>query len=288
MRLRLKKTTRARKLIAGPAALFALALIVGSVLFMTGTSAHGSDSLVSTNPADIQAGSVLYQAHCQSCHGFQGEGGQTSAPALVSVGAAAADFYLSTGRMPLNDPSQQPLRHRPFFNSTQIRQLVAYISALPVITGNPSAGPTIPTLLPLCSSNTTATTDASGSSPDCVTLAQGQQAWAVDCAHCHQAAGAGGMLSKGYIVPSLRPSSITQVLEAVRVGPRPMPTFSTATLSDSQASAIAQYVTYLHHRGSNPGGFSIAHFGPIPEGFAGILAGFVVLWFASRMIGNRG
>jgi ubiquinol-cytochrome c reductase cytochrome c subunit len=286
MRLRLKKSSRARKLIAGPAALFALAVIVASVLFMTGTSARGSDSLVSTNPADIQAGFVLYQAHCQSCHGYQGEGGQTGAPALVSAGAAAADFYLSTGRMPLNDPSQQPLRHRPYFNNTQTRQLVAYINALPVITGSPP-GPTIPTLLPLCSSSTPTTTTAT-SSPSCVTLAEGQQAWAVDCAHCHQAAGAGGMLSKGYIVPSLRPSTSTQVLEAVRVGPRPMNTFSAATLSDSQASAIAQYVTYLHHRGSNPGGFPIAHFGPIPEGFAGILAGFVVLWFCSRMIGNRG
>ena len=140
---------RHRRLLAGPFALIALAIVAGSIFFMTGARAQGQSDLVSTNPADIQAGQLLYQASCQSCHGFQGEGGQTSAPALVSAGAAAADFYLTTGRMPLNNPANQPIRHRPYFNPLQIRQLVAYINALPVITNSPP-GPTIPTVLPQC------------------------------------------------------------------------------------------------------------------------------------------
>ncbi len=138
-----------RRLLAGPFALIALAIVAGSIFFMAGARAQGQSNLVSTNPADIRAGELLYQASCQSCHGFQGEGGQTSAPALVSAGAAAADFYLTTGRMPLNNPANQPLRHRPYFNPLQIRQLVAYINALPVITNSPP-GPTIPTVLPPC------------------------------------------------------------------------------------------------------------------------------------------
>ena len=69
-------------------------------------AARGQNDLVSTNPADILAGQQLFQAHCQSCHGYQGGGGRP-VPALVSVGAAAADFYLTTGRMPLNNPGNQ-------------------------------------------------------------------------------------------------------------------------------------------------------------------------------------
>jgi quinol---cytochrome-c reductase cytochrome c subunit len=287
MRRRLGSASRARKLVAGPALLFGLAIIAGSVLFMTGARAQGANQLVSTNPADIQAGAVLFQAHCQSCHGYQGRGGsgtQANVPALVSVGAAAADFYLSTGRMPLAVSTQQPMRHRPFFNQNQINQLVAYVNALPVITGNPP-GPTIPTVAPLCPTNLPAYTGATRN--NCVTLSEGQQAFSLNCAQCHQAAASGGILSKGNVVPSLHDANPTQIVEATRVGPKPMPVFSTNQLSDSQASAIARYVTYLHGQ-ANPGGLPISHFGPVAEGFVGILAGFVALWFAARLIGTRG
>jgi ubiquinol-cytochrome c reductase cytochrome c subunit len=120
-----------------------------------------------------------------------------------------------------------------------------------------------------------------------VTLSQGQQAFQINCAQCHQATGAGGMLSKGNVVPSLHDANITQVVEAMRIGPKPMPTFGTGTISYQQASAIAHYVQYLHAP-DNSGGLPIAHFGPVAEGFVGILVGFGILWFATRMIGTRG
>lgn len=272
---------RARRVLAGPAALIALAIMVFSILFMTTSTAHGQQALVSTNANDIAAGGVLYQEHCQSCHGFEGKGGVVyGAPPLVSAGAAAADFYLSTGRMPLNAPNNQAVRNRPFFNKTQIRQLVAYVNALPQITGS-AAGPTIPTVQPLCSNQTTPTTTAQ----NCVTLSEGQQLYAINCAQCHQAAGSGGMLSKENVIPSLRAATLVQSAEAPLVGPKPMPMFK--ELTPHQLSAIAQYVQYLHHPDS-PGGAGISYFGPVAEGFVGILVGFVVLWFASRMIGTRG
>jgi ubiquinol-cytochrome c reductase cytochrome c subunit len=270
-----------RRLFAGPLGLVALAVIAGSIFFMVGGTAHGQGDLVSTNPADIAAGQSLYQAHCQSCHGYEGTGGQTSAPALVSVGAAAADFYLTTGRMPLNDPAQQPLRHRPYFNSTEIRQLVAYVNALPMITGTNVHGPTIPTILPLCGKNQNPNRDK------CVTLSMGQQSFAVNCAQCHQGAGSGGMLSKGNVVPGLHNANATQVGEAIRVGPRPMPVFSEVQMSNQEMSAVARYVEFLH-KPANPGGLSISHFGPVAEGFVGIIFGFGILLFAARMIGSRG
>jgi ubiquinol-cytochrome c reductase cytochrome c subunit len=274
--------SRSRRLLAGPLALVALAVVVGSIFFMSGGSAHGQGNLVSTNPADIAAGEQLFVAHCQSCHGYQGEGGQTSAPPLVSAGAAAADFYLSTGRMPLNNPGNEPLQHHPYFNATQIRQLVAYVNALPSITGTNQSGPTIPTVGPQCA---TATPDPNN--PGCVTLSEGQQAYVLNCASCHQAAGSGGMLSKGNVVPTLKNANLTQVAEAIRVGPKPMPVFSTSQMSDQEMSAIAHYVQYLHHP-ADPGGLGISHFGPVAEGFVGVIFGFVILWFAARMIGTRG
>ena len=274
---------RSRHLLAGPLALIALALVAGSVLFATGGTAHGQSALVSTNPADIQAGELLFEAHCQSCHGYQGQGGQTSAPVLTDVGAAAADFYLSTGRMPLNNPGNEAIRHHPYFNPAEIRQLVAYVNALPEITGTDSYGPTIPTVNPLCTTDTPPNPNPSG----CVTLSEGQQAYAINCAQCHQAAGSGGMLSKGNVVPSLQNANITQVAEAMRVGPKPMPVFSPTQVSQQQMSAIAHYVQYLH-RPDNPGGLPISHFGPVAEGFIGVILGFGVLWFSTRMIGNRG
>lgn len=271
-----------RRQFGGPLALMALAVIAGSIFFMTDGAAHGQSNLVSTNPVDIAAGARLYTAHCESCHGPQGEGGQTGAPPLVSVGAAAADFYLSTGRMPLNNPANEPLRHRPYFGPVEERQLVAYINALPEITGVNIHGPTIPTVGPVC-----ATPYPDPKNPGCVTLSQGQQAFALNCAQCHQAAGAGAVLSKGNVVPSLRNANITQIAEAIRVGPKPMPTFSEAELSNSDMSAIAHYVQFLQ-RQPTPGGMSISHFGPVAEGFVGVIFGFGILWFAARMIGTRG
>lgn len=272
------------RLFTGPVVLMGLALGVFSVLALGASPARSDTAAVSTDPADIQAGAQLFAAHCQSCHGYQGLGGQTSAPALVSVGAAAADFYLSTGRMPLNNPADQPLRHRPFFDSAQIRQLVAYINALPEITGVGVGGPTIPVVEPVCPPNPSGT-----GGPGCVSLSEGQGLFVLNCAQCHQASGAGGALSQGIVVPSLRPSSAVQVGEAIRVGPPPMPVFGPGQLTDSQVSAIARYVESL--RGSavhGPGGITLGRFGPVAEGFVAILVGFGLLLLASRLIGTRG
>ena len=237
---------------------------------------------MSTNPADIRAGELLYQAHCQSCHGYQGQGGQTSAPALVSAGAAAADFYLTTGRMPLNNPANQPLRHRPYFNPLQIRQLVAYVNALPVITDDPCrARPSRPST-PLCP---TATPDPD---PGCVTLSQGQQAFAINCAPVPP----GGRRGRHPLQRQRRPQPAQRQPDPDRRRPSGSGRSrcrcsGPSQMSDQEMSAIAHYVQYLHHP-ADPGGLGISHFGPVAEGFVGVIIGFGLLWFAVRMIGTRG
>ncbi|HET6963135.1 MAG TPA: c-type cytochrome [Acidimicrobiales bacterium] len=285
----LYRNLRGRRLVRGPILLFVMALVVFAVLFVSESPARSADSVVSTNQTDIDNGAVLFQAHCQSCHGYQGKGGVVNgAPALVNVGAAAADFYLTTGRMPLNAPNNEALRHHAAFSDKEIRELDAYINALPSITGSGTAGPTIPTPEPLCpkaQQTSPSTADLQSTDPGCVTLSEGQELYAINCAQCHQAAGSGGMLSKGNVVPSLHNANIVQAMEAPIVGPKPMPVFTQFT--NAQLSAIAQYVQYLNHP-DDPGGAGISHFGPVAEGFVGILIGFVLLWFAARMIGNRG
>lgn len=191
--------------------------------------------------------------------------------------------------MPLNNPHDQADRHRPYFNDKQIRQLDAYVNALPAINEVPSKGPGLPLVAPLCTTPPGNYKDNGGeaSAGPCVNLSQGQELFQLNCAQCHQATGAGGMLSKGNVVPGLKNANELQVAEAIRVGPRPMPIFGTNELSDMQVSAITHYVQYLHHP-ADRGGLGVSGFGPVAEGFVGIVLGFGVLLVASRLIGNRG
>ena len=70
-------------------------------------------ALVVAQPAaadSVSRGRALFVEGCSSCHGFDARGVAGQGPSLVGAGAAAADFYLSTGRMPLDAPGRQPLR----------------------------------------------------------------------------------------------------------------------------------------------------------------------------------
>ena len=98
-------------------------------------------------PGAAGRGEQLYTQACTSCHGPDGEGmelsGGVQAPSLVGVGAAAVDFYLSTGRMPLADTNvPQAVRKPPAFDADQRAAIVAY-----VVSFGPG-GPPIPQVNP--------------------------------------------------------------------------------------------------------------------------------------------
>jgi ubiquinol-cytochrome c reductase cytochrome c subunit len=226
------------------------------------TSAHAQSTPSDPNAftrSQVDEGHQLFLVHCSSCHGPDGAG-TASAPSIITAGAAAADFQLRTGRMPLSNPKELPVRHAPAFPDAQIRALVAYVASL-------DNGPPIPTVLP-------------GHLPD------GNQLYSLNCAQCHNAAGAGGALGYGDIVPPLHHATALDVVEAARTGPGPMPVFGPDTLSDQQVSDIAAYVQYLH-RPDDRGGFGLGHLGPIPEGFVGWVVGLGLLLLAARLIGTR-
>src|SRR5436309_7580630 len=95
----------------------------------------------------VEWGAQLFGANCITCHGPDGRGiftplqgaGDTTGlgPSLQGVGAQAADFYLRTGYMPLQDAHQQPRRSRSALTDREVLALVAYVASL-------APGPAIP------------------------------------------------------------------------------------------------------------------------------------------------
>ena len=60
-----------------------------------------------------------------------------SARSLVGVGAAAVDFQVGTGRMPMAQPGAQVPRKKPIYTDEEIAALAAYVASL-------GPGPAIP------------------------------------------------------------------------------------------------------------------------------------------------
>jgi ubiquinol-cytochrome c reductase cytochrome c subunit len=209
---------------------------------------------------DPQRGRELYLTGCQSCHGVDARGIPGTAPSLHGAGAASADFYLSTGRMPLDDPKSQPDRTEPAYDRTSLDDLIAYVGSL--------GGPSIPQV-----------EVARGS------LSEGQTLFTENCAACHQVAGRGGVMTGAY-VPTLLEATPRQVFEAARTGPYVMPRFSQAQLSDHELTSIARYVQYAKHP-ENPGGWALFNVGPVPEGMVAWLIGLLALLFVIRMLGRN-
>jgi ubiquinol-cytochrome c reductase cytochrome c subunit len=241
------------------------ALLVGVLVVPTavwGATPHQQTPTPTTSaPSEqVEAGRRLFETNCATCHG-KGGVGTSDAPSLVGVGAASADFYLSTGRMPLPVIGQRARRKRPAFDRGQIDQLVAYVASL-------GDGPPIPRL---------DTSDAD--------IAKGGELFRLNCASCHGFAGTGGALSEGNQAPPIWDATPTQVLEAIRIGPGTMPVFSQTSLSDEDAAAVTRYATYLKDP-NDRGGNSLEYAGPIPEGLVAWLLGLGSLIGFSVWIGR--
>jgi ubiquinol-cytochrome c reductase cytochrome c subunit len=207
------------------------------------------------------AGHMLFVERCSSCHGVDGRGVEGKGPSLVGAGALAADFYLSTGRMPLAAPNLQPVRSSPSFSQVQIRRLVAYIASL--------GGPAIPQ-----------------ADPGAGSYIEGRAAFALNCAGCHQISGAGGVVTGG-TVPALDQSTPTQIAEAVRLGPYLMPSFGPDQIDQHQLDSIARYVIDTTRRPDDAGGLPLGHLGPIPEGMVAWFVAIGALLLAARLTGQR-
>jgi ubiquinol-cytochrome c reductase cytochrome c subunit len=214
-------------------------------------------------PAQIGQGRALFLDGCSSCHGTDGRGLAGFGPSLHGVGAASADFYLRTGRMPLADPHDEPARARPQYGRAEIAAIVAYVASL-------GPGPPIPAVDPRAGH-----------------VNAGMEAFTDNCAGCHQVGAAGGIVT-GAIAPALNNADVTptEIAEAVRVGPYVMPVFGQRQISDQQLDDIARYVISTQHP-RDSGGWGIGHIGPIPEGMIAWLLAAATLVLVARLIGER-
>jgi len=239
------------------------ALCAGAAFLIVDLGWLGGDSRPAhaSTGGDAGSGRQLFVAGCASCHGMTAQGVSQRGPSLVGVGAQAADFYLSTGRMPLNAPGEEPHRSHPAYAPAQIRDLVAYIQSL--------GGPPIPSVDP-----------AQGS------LSHGRELFAASCAGCHQIGGTGGVVP-GASVPSLDLATPTQIAEAIRIGPFVMPRFNDAALDQHDIDSITRYVLAVRSHPDDRGGWSLGHLGPIPEGMVAWLIGIGALLVVARAVGER-
>jgi ubiquinol-cytochrome c reductase cytochrome c subunit len=208
----------------------------------------------------VASGRALFQQACSSCHGLDGRGVPGRGPSLIGAGAQAADFYLSTGRMPLADPRDAPVRTHPQFSRARIRALTAYVATF--------GGPPVPRVSP-----------AAGN------LSEGQRSFADHCAGCHQILARGGIVVGG-IAPPLQQATATQVAEAVRIGPYLMPRFTRAEIPPHELNSLARYVAWTKSP-DDRGGWGIGNIGPIPEGMVAWFLGIASLLVVALLIGER-
>jgi ubiquinol-cytochrome c reductase cytochrome c subunit len=225
-------------------------------------TAGPSGSQAAPDPAGVARGGALFAQGCAGCHGTDGRGLPGQGPDLAGAGAAAADFYLSTGRMPLNgDPGSEPLRGQPAYSGPQIADIAAWVASL-------APGPAIP--------------DVDPSRGD---VAEGMVLFTEHCAGCHQVVARGGLVTKG-AAPSLQEATPRQVGEAIRVGPYTMPVFPRTVISDRQIDSIAAYTELAKHP-DDRGGAGLGNVGPVPEGMVAWIAALGVLLVVARIIGER-
>jgi ubiquinol-cytochrome c reductase cytochrome c subunit len=258
-------TAKRRRPVAGYAVVLLGLVLVGAVyatITGSGNSAAATDPTVSQ--AEIAQGRQIFQETCATCHGLVAQG-TSVAPSLIGVGAAAVDFQVSTGRMPLREPVSEAPRKPAQLTPAQTRAVAEYIQSL-------GGGPPIPTAAQVSTSG--------------ANLALGQELFTANCEQCHNFVGAGGALTFGKFAPALTASTPTQIYEAMVTGPEAMPVFNDTTVTPDEKRDIIAYVTATRAEG-NPGGFSLGRIGPVTEGivaFLGLLFFMVLaaMWITAK------
>jgi ubiquinol-cytochrome c reductase cytochrome c subunit len=247
-----------------------LLLLVG--LLVTGAAytalaPRDADAATSTvSEEDVAAGRELFLANCSTCHGLRAQGSDDG-PSLIGVGAAAVDFQVATGRMPLQATAPQAPAKPPQYSEEQVAQLAAYVASL-------APGPAIPDeeyLEPL---------------DDAERVSEGQELFRTNCAMCHNVVGAGGALTRGKYAPPLRGVEAVHVYEAMTTGPQSMPVFNDANVSPEEKQSIISYLEFVAEEPS-PGGLALGSLGPVSEGLFVWVAGMGALVALCVWLGAR-
>jgi ubiquinol-cytochrome c reductase cytochrome c subunit len=261
--------------------LLVLGLFVMGALYTVLVPATQVQADTSTSQ-QVAQGKALFAVGCASCHGLNGEGQvatgagtdpgdnttEIQAPPLAGVGAAAVDFQVSSGRMPLAKPEAQapvkPNRYTP----EEVAALEAYVASL-------GPGPDVP-----------APADYNPANLSAEDVARGGELFRTNCSACHNFEGAGGALPGGKYAPSLYGVPNRRIYEALITGPQQMPVFSDGVMRPEDKRAIIAYLNTLHAQ-PNEGGLSLGGLGPVSEGLWAWILGLgslmaVAVWIAAR------
>lgn len=209
--------------------------------------------------AEDDLGATLYTNQCSGCHGVGGRGIEDRGPSLEHEGAAAVDFVLRTGRMPLASPEMQATRGPVRFTEVEIEALVEHVGRLGTGVGIPDVDPLVGD------------------------VSKGGELYRLNCAACHVASGSGAPIGGGYRAPNLRDSTPTQIGQAILIGPGSMPVFGSFTEDD--INSVAAYIGELNDEHST-GASSFGGVGPVAEGLAAWLLALVPLIALTRWIGS--
>ena len=222
---------------------------------------------------DVEAGRQLFLIGCASCHGKNATGittksGGNYGPSLIGVGAAAVDFQVGTGRMPLAQSGPQAPRKDPEYTAEETRQLAAYVASL-------APGPAIPEseYLDWRAANTEE-------------VREGGEFFRTNCTACHNSVGAGGALPNGRYAPRIENTSAKHIYEAMLTGPQQMPLFSDAVITPDDKRNVIAYVKTLQQQ-PDYGGLAGGGIGPVVDGMftfiigIGALVGFAV-WIGAH------
>jgi ubiquinol-cytochrome c reductase cytochrome c subunit len=255
--------------------LMLLGLVAAGGLYTLFTPAQATQA--ESDTALVAKGRELFIQGCAYCHGLNGEGkqrvsGTNYGPPLVGAGAAAVDFQVGTGRMPMARPDAQAPRKPVVYSEEDIAALAAYVASL-------GPGPAIP-------DGSEYSTDGLSDEELEAAVTRGGQIFLTNCTACHNFEGSGGAMPNGGYAPTIRGVESKYIYEAMLTGPSNMDVFSNGNLSPDEKRDVIAYLKSLEE---NPGygGFSLGGLGPVSEGmFAwlfgiGGLVGFAV-WIAAH------
>lgn len=253
-----------------------LGLLVSGSLYTAFAPAQASSD--ASQAEQVAKGKELFLVSCATCHGKNGEGiptvrdGYQIGPSLVGVGAAAVDFQVGTGRMPLAQPGAQAPRKPPVFNDEETAALAAYVASL-------APGPAIP-------NQADYSIDGLSEEERQAALSRGGQIFLTNCTACHNFNGAGGAMPRGGYAPSLKGVEGKYIYEAMLTGPQNMPNFSNGNLSPDEKRDVIAYLDSIQDT-PEYAGFTLGNLGPVSEGLFGWVIGIGSLvggavWIASH------
>ncbi|MDZ5663831.1 c-type cytochrome [Nocardioides sp. zg-1308] len=253
-----------------------LGLLVSGSLYTALAPAQADSQASQTD--QVAEGKKLFLASCAFCHGKNGEGiptvreGYQVGPSLVGVGAAAVDFQVGTGRMPMAQPGQQAQDKPVVFSQDEIDALAAYVASL-------GPGPAVP-------NESDYTLEGLSEEEREEAISRGGQIFLTNCTACHNFNGAGGAMPRGGYAPSLHGVEGKYIFEALLTGPQQMPNFSNGNLSPEEKRDVIAYLDSLQET-PEYAGFTLGGLGPVSEGLFGWLVGIGGLvggavWIASH------